>query len=208
VSTALAPGRRTRLERDERREQILAGARRLFSEGTYAEVSMEEIAAEAGVARGLLHHYFGSKRGLYLEVVRELVRLPAPALPDTGGDQRSKEALVGESVDLWLETVARNRGTWLAAIGAEGFGRDPELEAILDEAREATTDRVAEVLGMSAGAPPELRALIRSYAGLAEAATREWLERDSLTRAQVQLMLTDTLLSLAQQVLPRVVERR
>jgi len=195
-----------RLERDERREQILARARRLFSERTYAEVSMEEIAAAAGVARGLLHHYFGSKRGLYLEVVRELVRLPPPALPEnTAGS--TKEA-VEESVDLWLEVVARNRGTWLAAIGAEGFGRDPELEGILAEAREATTDRVVEVLGMSGGAPPELRALIRSYAGLAEAATREWLERGTLSREQVQLMLTDTLLSLTHQLLPRVVEAR
>ncbi len=206
MTATLAP-RRARLEHDERREQILSGARRLFSERTYAEVSMEAIAGEAGVARGLLHHYFGTKRALYLDVVRELVRLPPPPLPEADGERPLRE-VVSDSVDLWLEIVARNRGTWLAAIGAEGFGRDPELEAVLSEARETTTDRVIEVLGMSGNAPSELRALIRSYAGLAEAATREWLERDSLSRTQVQLMLTDTLLSLTGEVLPRLRRKR
>jgi AcrR family transcriptional regulator len=202
VTTALAP-RRTRLDRDERREQILSRARGLFSERTYAAVSMDEIARAAGVARGLLHHYFGTKRELYLEVVRGLVRLPPPPLPQAGAG-RSLDEAVAESVDLWLDLVALNRGTWLAAVGAEGFGRDPELERILDEARELTTDRVIEVLGMAGDPPPELRGLIRSYGGLAEAAVREWLERSSLTREQVSLMLTDTLLRLARAVLPRV----
>jgi len=206
VSTAVAP-RRTRLERDQRREQILARARRLFSERTYAAVSMEEIAAAAGVARGLLHHYFGTKRELYLEVVRELVRLPPPPLPEPGAGLTMEQA-VSRSVDLWLDLVERNSGTWLAAVGAEGFGRDPQLERILDEARELTTDRVIEVLGRAADPPPELRGLIRSYGGLAEAAVREWLERRSLTREQVHLMLTDTLMLLADDVLPRVEERR
>lgn len=205
MSTALAP-RGTRLERDERREQILSRARRLFSERTYSAVSMEEIAGAAGVARGLLHHYFGTKRELYLEVVRELVRLPPPPLPEAGAGL-SMEQAVARSVDLWLDLVERNSGTWLAAVGAEGFGRDPQLERILDEARELTTDRVIEVLGREDDPTPELRGLIRSYGGLAEAAVREWLERRSLRREQVHLMLTETLMVLTQDVLPRVESR-
>lgn len=200
MSVAVAP-RGTRLERDQRREQILSRARRLFSERTYAAVSMEEIAHSAGVARGLLHHYFGTKRELYLEVVRELVRLPPPPPPEAGASLSAREA-VAQSVDLWLDLVERNRGTWLAAVGAEGFGRDPELERILDAAREQTTDRVVEVLGMAD--EPQLRGLIRSYGGLAEAAVREWLERASLSREAVHLMLTDTLLLLVEDVLGKV----
>ena len=49
-----------RLEHDERRQQILACARKLFSERNYAAVSTSDIAREAGVARGsaapLLRH--------------------------------------------------------------------------------------------------------------------------------------------------------
>jgi AcrR family transcriptional regulator len=197
----------TRLERDERREQILDCARVLFSERNYPAVSMGEIADSAGVARGLLHHYFGTKRDLYLEVVREMVRIPPPVAEDAGG--RPVEEVVAEGVERWLTMVKRNRGTWLAAIGAEGFGRDPELERVLDDAREAVAERVIELLGPAVGgtATDELRATIRAFGGMAEAATREWLESGRLTRGQVHVLLTDTLLAMVHDVLPRL-ERR
>src|SRR5437588_12218189 len=78
---AVAAPRWQRLDHDERRAQILACARRLFSERNYDAVSTTDIAREAGVARGLLHHYFGTKRDLYLEVVRDLVRMPSNPAP-------------------------------------------------------------------------------------------------------------------------------
>src|SRR4051812_5171083 len=74
--TATGASRGRRLEPDARREQLLECAVRLFGEKPYAEVSTAEIAAEAGIARGLLNHYFGTKRDLYLEVVRRLVFVP------------------------------------------------------------------------------------------------------------------------------------
>ncbi len=60
---------RTRLSPDARRQQILDAAGRLYRERRYDDVSIEELAAAAGVARGLLHHYFGSKRELFLAVM-------------------------------------------------------------------------------------------------------------------------------------------
>ena len=36
------------------------------------------------MARGLLHHYFGTKRELYLEVVRTLMRMPSNPVPEQG----------------------------------------------------------------------------------------------------------------------------
>ena len=68
--------RRRRLSPDQRREQILVAAERLFAERPYVDVSTTELAAAAGVARGLLNHYFGDKRALYLEVVRRAALLP------------------------------------------------------------------------------------------------------------------------------------
>ncbi len=62
---------------------------------------------------------------------------------------------------------------------AAGLGRDPEVEAILDEAREQAADRLIEALQTyeAAQAPDELRATIRAYSGFAEAASVEWLLR-------------------------------
>jgi AcrR family transcriptional regulator len=203
---ATAPARRRqRLAHDERRAQILACARRLFSERNYAAVSTSEIAREAGVARGLLHHYFGTKRDLYLEVVRTLVRTPSNPVPlEAPGP--GIELVIDHSVDRWLLMLERNRGSWLAAIGARGLGRDAEVEAILDQAREQAADRLIAALhhNEAAQAPPELRALIRAYSGFAEAASVEWLERDRLSRAQVKAMLVQGFLTIVRDVLPAV----
>ena len=176
--------------RDDRRRQILSAARRLFSERGYSAASTTEIAAEAGVARGLINHYFGTKRELYVEVVREMVRFRSQPVPEYV-DGTTPQARLDESIDRWLEMVERNREAWLAAVGAEGLGRDPEIEAVLDDAREEATARLIEVLGLgpTAAAPPELHAVLRAYGGMAEAATREWLERERWSREQVAAFL-------------------
>jgi len=209
MATAPAP-RWQRLDHDERRRQILTCARRLFSERSYDAVSTTDIAREAGVARGLLHHYFGTKRDLYLEVVRQLVRMPSNPVP-LQAPGRGLQHVIAESVDRWLTMLERNRGTWLAAIATRGLGgSDPELEAILEEAREQAADRLIEALQTyeAAQAPAELRAVIHAYSGFAEAASIEWLERERLTRQQLQALLTKTFLSLVSDVLPAIQENR
>jgi AcrR family transcriptional regulator len=202
---AVAAPRWQRLDHDERRAQILACARRLFSERNYDAVSTTDIAREAGVARGLLHHYFGTKRDLYLEVVRELMRMPSNPVP-LQAPGPGLEVVIEQSVERWLVMLERNRETWLAAIGSRGLGRDPEVEAILEEAREQAADRLIEALQTyeAAQAPDELRATIRAYSGYAEAASIEWLLRRRLTRAQVKVLLVEGFLAIVREVLPAV----
>src|SRR5215212_10228058 len=203
--TTTAP-RWARLEHDERRSQILACARRLFSERHYGAVSTADIAREAGVARGLLHHYFGSKRDLYLEIVRSMVSMPLQRVP-AELDGRAPKQVLAEGVDRWLEMLSRNRETWLVARGAQGFGHDPEVEAILEEARGAATDEVIAALRpgeQPVTAPPELRALVRAYAGLAEATSLEWLLHRRLTREQAHTLLYESFAALFRQVLEAV----
>jgi AcrR family transcriptional regulator len=190
----------TRLEHDERREQILAAARRLFSARPPAEVSTTEIAREAGVARGLLHHYFGSKRELYLAVLRSMLRFPALPQPEAGD--------FGGGIDRWLTMIERNREAWLAAMGAQGLGRDPEVEQILEQAREDAVGRLAVALVPRDPERPALRAVLRAYSGFAETASLEWLVRGRLTREQVRELLLQTLTTLVRDVLPGVEHAR
>jgi AcrR family transcriptional regulator len=195
----------TRLEHEDRRAQILSCARKLFSERHYGAVSMSEVAQAAGVTRGLLHHYFGSKRDLYLEVVRSMLTLPSSLFAEAG-EGGDPEAALSEAVDRWLKVVSRNRETFLAVAGTQEFGRDPEMEAIAEEARERSADQVIRILrpGDQSPASPELRALVRAYAGFVLAATLDWLERRQLTRIQIQEMLVQGLLQLHREVLPRL----
>lgn len=188
-----------RLEPDERRVQILDCARRLFSERHYAAVSTTDIARAAGVARGLINHYFGTKRDLYLEVVRQVVFIPPPAAVNLPAGP--PPARVAAAVDWWLDAVWRHRKMWLIALGAQGFGRDPDLEVIIEEAEEVGVERVLEALDLT-DAGEATRAAIRAYGAFASYAAREWLGKRTLTRDQLHVLLSRTLLTLVQDTVP------
>jgi len=207
VAERTAPARkRVRLDYDDRRAQILSAARRLFCQRPYSEVSMADLAEAAGVARGLLHHYFGSKRDLYLAVIRQVVEVPTMPLPEiTDGAGVDADNVWELGVDGWMHLIEANRDLWLTAIGAGGIGRDPELDEILEEGRELTADRCLEALGIDpATASDTVRALVRAYSGMAEEVTREWLERQRLTRDQTRALLRRVLPLLLEEVLPHV----
>jgi AcrR family transcriptional regulator len=196
--------KRRRLEPQERRAEILAAARRLFDSGNYASVSTADIAKAAGVARPLINHYFGGKRELYLEVVRQIMVVPTPvteSLPKTTMENR-----LALSIDRWLDVVERNKQTWLTAIGPEAIGRDPDVERIFLEADEIAADHVLEAALMSdvTEGREELRAMIRSYGSMLRAASREWLMRGTLERKTLRAFMADSLLHLLKVTYPAV----
>ncbi|MBK9741363.1 MAG: helix-turn-helix transcriptional regulator [Actinobacteria bacterium] len=100
--------RARRLAPDERRAQILRAADEIFRSHPYDEVSLDSIAEAAGITRGLINHHFGTKRELYVEVVRRLMRipeLPVPAFVQGGHGPLAPD----ESVGRWLDAIERNR---------------------------------------------------------------------------------------------------
>ena len=193
--TVGTPARR-RLEPDARRREILACAVRLFGERPYADVSTTDIAREAGVARGLINHYFGTKKELYLEVVRALVTIPDLAFERLPGGSRTER--VDAAVDWFLDTDERHSSAWRAAVNSEVLGRDPDVVRILDEADDRTADMVLAALGLEPTEP--VRAMVRAHAGMSKAAAQEWLVRRAMTREQVHRLLGRTLLTIVDDV--------
>jgi AcrR family transcriptional regulator len=193
------PPRRVRLQVDERRTQIVAAARKLFAVRPYSEVSTTDLAEAAGVTRANLHYHFGTKRQLFLEVVRTFTQLWP--LPEEYRSQPLTDA-IDEIVSRWLDTVWRTRDTYLSIFRAGTIGSDPELEEILERAREAWATRLAEVLPIDGKVSPRSLALIRAYQAMAEDAVDEWLRRGRLTRADVQLLLEETLVALVERIVP------
>jgi AcrR family transcriptional regulator len=64
--------RRTRAEMEETRALLLATARKVFTERGYADTSMDDLTAQAGLTRGALYHHFGDKKGLLAAVVQQI----------------------------------------------------------------------------------------------------------------------------------------
>lgn len=56
----------------ETRAKLIAAGRKAFGEKGYADASMDDFTAEAGLTRGALYHHFGDKKGLLAAVIAEI----------------------------------------------------------------------------------------------------------------------------------------
>jgi AcrR family transcriptional regulator len=205
MSTDPAP-RWRRLGPDERKQQIFTCAVQLFSQRPYSEVSTSDIAADAGVARGLINHYFGTKRELYLTVIKRALTVPRLAVDILPAGPLELRADV--AINWFLDMVKSQEKMWLAAIAPEGIGRDLEVERILEEADRESANRVLEAVGLSPDSAHgnELNALVRAFGGMVKAAGREWLVRGALSRRQVHILLSKSLVTLVAEVFPQIQE--
>ena len=206
TSTDGTGAKRVRLDYDERRRQILQAASTLFLQRPYSEVSISDIAEAAGVARGLLHHYFDSKRDLYLEVVRQVSSTSEVPLPATDTPPDADDTGWVRAVDALLGFVTENADLWLTSAMLAGPGLDDEVATIVQESREVIAEQTIAALGLADRDTPELRALVRGYGGLVQEVTLEWLERGRLTRDQARDVLVQTLPLLLEHVLPGLEE--
>src|SRR3954452_19859297 len=112
-----------RLDPDERRDQILAAANALLAERGYEEVTVEHIANAAGVARGLVHHYFGGRKEVYLALLERIAAGREGELRPPRG--RGARARVADSVSRWLDWTEANATIYLGTIAPGGDIADP-----------------------------------------------------------------------------------
>jgi len=164
---------RARLEVEERRRQLLALGMELFSQRTYDDVSIDELAQEAGISKGLLYHYFPSKRHLYVETVREAARqlLERTATPEAMDPVERLRA----GLDAYVDYVARH-GKPYQSLLRSGVGADEEVTKIVDATRDAFCARLVEAAPDDARGPL-VRVALRGWVGFVESATLEWLDQ-------------------------------
>jgi AcrR family transcriptional regulator len=168
------PGRR--LSVDARRRHLLEVALDLFSTRSYATLSIDEIAAAAGVSKGLLYHYFPGKRDLFVAVVRLAADdLAAATAPDPAQPARTQ---LRATLDAYL-TWVRQHSVGYRTLLQGGLGADPELLRIVEDYRATVAARVAALTPTSEAFPgAEWAVVVRGWIGYVEAATLEWLARD------------------------------
>lgn len=184
---------RIRLDNDERRIHLLALGRRLFGEHTYDELSISDIAIKAGISKGLLYHYFPTKRLYYIETIRaaatELYEVIAPrpgSLPH--------ERLL-ESLNAYLKYVEDNDKTYVSLLKS-GVGVDPEVGQIVEETRARMLGRLLRELSVDKNISAEQSIALYGWLGLVEGATLEWIKRGEQPRSELALFLARQLESI------------
>jgi AcrR family transcriptional regulator len=184
LDSGAARGRR--LSPDARRDEIVAAARTLFSENPYTRVSTGDVAEAAGVARSLVHHYFGGIRGVFIAVLAE----GGAALADvrTAGPEVPLAERIAFNLSASLDLIAENRETWLASVGHGPMLADPDIRALIDAATERSIERTLSVMTDVIDDTPESRFALQCFNAFATQAIREWLAGNR-TREQVQTLL-------------------
>lgn len=90
---------------DATRADLIAAARRLFTEKSYAETGTPEIVAQAGVTRGALYHHFADKQALFQAVVEKEAEAVAAEIEAAAPDALSpRDALLAGS-DAYLKAM-------------------------------------------------------------------------------------------------------
>jgi AcrR family transcriptional regulator len=179
----------TRMQVDERRDQLLELGAELFARHSFGELSMARIAREAGISKALLYHYFPTKQAFFvatLEQAAEEVRRrtePDSALPPG-------EALAG-SLDAFLGWIEENETAYRKLL--ESAGNVPEVGALIDEVRDRTSARILDGLGAGDDPPPKVRAAARAWLWFMDGAILDWLEHRDLSRAELRDFLLGSL---------------
>jgi AcrR family transcriptional regulator len=178
-----------RLDVDERRRQLLERGAELFTAHPYDELSMNKIAAEVGISKALLYHYFPSKQayfeatlGAWAEQLRERT---APDLDLPPVEQLTK------SLDAFLSMVEENavayRNLMQSATGVA------EIRDLIEEVRRATAQRILDGLYPD-GAPPKARTAVSGWLWFMDGACLNWIEHSDVEREELRDLLLGVLM--------------
>jgi AcrR family transcriptional regulator len=174
----------SRLGVDERRRQLLEAGARVFTERAYDDVSMADVARAAGISKGLLYHYFPSKRDLFVSTLeaaaaelRELTQ-PDPSLP-------VPEQLTA-ALDAYLGWIDDHADSYTRLI--ESASGSDDVRSYMAQVRADTVERMLATVVRS-GDPAAVRTALHGFLWFLDGACLEWLGHRDLSRTQMRDML-------------------
>jgi AcrR family transcriptional regulator len=190
---------------DERRKQLVALGLDLFGGRSYDEVSIDELAAAAGISKGLLYHYFPTKKDFYVATVREAARqLVDRTHQPAQGDPVTR---LRAGLDAYLDYVVAHQKPYVALLRS-GVGVDKEVARVVDETRAELCDRLLEGTPVD-GDDPLVRLALRGWLGFVEAATLDWLDgKRKVPREKLRELLAQALMGAVQGLTDAVTEPR
>lgn len=166
---------RRRLDPVTRQAEILTIAAEAFGAQPYEQVSMAEVARQAGASEALLYRYFASKPRLYAEVLRT-------ALAQISANQRAAVMSLASTISVrdrlsalvssCLDDLAKMEPEWATALISAG-DYPAEARDVRDEAREERLAMLRELPGLSVTNDY----LLHGFIGFMDAVCLLWVER-------------------------------
>ena len=172
----------TRLDVDERRRRLLETGAKVFTEHAYDEISMAAVAREAGISKGLLYHYFPSKRDFFVATL-EAAASELAVLTETDRDAPPLQQLE-KSLDAYLAWVDANAASYRKLI--ESAAGSDDARSIVARVRSETVARILDALGNN---NPGLRTALHGWLWSIDGATLDWLDHRDIPREELKELL-------------------
>ena len=184
---------RTRLTPEQRRTQLLDLGVSLLATRSLDELTIDVLAEEAGISRGLLYHYFGNKHDFREAVVRRAVAdLIEQTAPPEGGEPL--ERLLA-SVAAYVDYVVANYQGYVSIVRGAAGGNET-LRQVYEETRDALTDRIftEDAQGEIIPDTPAARLMVRGWSAMGEEMVLTWVaDPRGVTRDQLLESLSASL---------------
>jgi AcrR family transcriptional regulator len=195
---------RLRLDTDERRTQLLDVGLRLFGDRAYDELSIDDLARAAKISKGLLYHYFPTKRDYYVASLRVAAERLLARVTDTDPFAAPIERLRA-GLGRYLAYV-NEHGAAYRALFRGGVGSDREVAAIVEETRLVVLGHLIAGMGLAdpTRPPPILRLTLRAWIGAVEAASLDWVAEGDLPLEVVRDLLLEQLMLMVERAMKRI----
>ncbi|MFH8288120.1 TetR/AcrR family transcriptional regulator [Streptomyces sp. NPDC018059] len=195
----MTTGVRRRMGVEERRQQLIGVALDLFSHRSPDDVSIDEIAAAAGISRPLVYHYFPGKLSLYEAALRRAAEELAERFvePHEGPLGARLLRVTGRFLSFVDEhgpgfSALMRGGPAVSAGGGcavrPGTASASTTNALIDSVRQAAYDQILAHLKVT-GPSARLELVVRSWISLAESTALLWLDGRRVPRAELELQL-------------------
>jgi AcrR family transcriptional regulator len=131
----------------EKAQRIVDAMRDSVAERGAAASTFEQVARQAGVSRGLLHYYFGTKERLLVEVVRRDAEIRVARLDESLEGAQSIDDVLDVLVSSLTDLIENEPAFFLLLYELFSAGRrNPEIQHEVGQLFDRTTSHVAEVL--------------------------------------------------------------
>ncbi|MDX3112570.1 TetR/AcrR family transcriptional regulator [Streptomyces scabiei] len=182
----MTTGVRRRMGVEERRQQLIGVALELFAQRSPDEVSIDEIAAAAGISRPLVYHYFPGKLSLYEAALKRASEDLASRFTEPREGPLGARLL--RVMHRFFDFVdAHGPGFSALMRGGPAVGSST-TNALVDSVRQIAYEQILSHLGVT-DPPPRLELIVRSWISLAESTALIWLDGRRIPREELELQL-------------------
>ena len=173
--------KRTRMSPEARRRQFIELGLASLKHQALEQVSVEEIAAAAGVSAGLLFHYFDSKLDFQVALVEEQARIVGEVATPIRRPEDLAEVIpiLTQTLGTYVDHIIENRQSLLPMLAGVSWS-EPRIRAAVKGVREQIVDQFVEQAGhIGIDRSPRFVLAVHGWIAVVEETLVQWLDQNA-----------------------------